>query len=41
MEELYNNFPDICVSKKDLKANYFPSSRIVENVCCKIGSKIA
>ena len=28
MEKLYNNYPDICVSKKDLKANYFPSISI-------------
>ena len=28
MEKLYNNYPDICVSKRDLKANYFPSISI-------------
>lgn len=28
MEKLYNNYPDICVSKKDLKANYFSSISI-------------
>lgn len=28
MEKSYNNYPDICVSKKDLKANYFPSISI-------------